>query len=109
MKNDTKNPGNKLSMGYGFIQFVKQAAADKALKTLQHSMLDAHSIELKRSNRTLQWVFQTWLLQKRAWNARIILDPFLGQIPGFVLLDPGVLYSISVHKNLKFSTNVWKK
>jgi multiple RNA-binding domain-containing protein 1 len=54
MKNDVKNPGNKLSMGYGFIQFVKREAADKALKTLQQSMLDAHAIELKRSNRTLQ-------------------------------------------------------
>jgi len=41
-------------MGYGFIQFVRKQAADKALKTLQQSMLDGHAIELKRSNRTLQ-------------------------------------------------------
>lgn len=54
MKNDVKNPGKQLSMGYGFVQFVKKEAADKALKTLQQSMLDAHAVELKRSNRNLQ-------------------------------------------------------
>ncbi|KAF4528765.1 hypothetical protein B566_EDAN016952 [Ephemera danica] len=53
-KKDTRNPGQTLSMGYGFVQFQAKSSADKALKTLQHSMLDDHAIELKRSNRTLQ-------------------------------------------------------
>ncbi|XP_065353915.1 probable RNA-binding protein 19 [Cloeon dipterum] len=53
-KNDTKNVGKTLSMGYGFVQFLRKSCADKALKTLQHSMLDEHAIELKRSNRSLQ-------------------------------------------------------
>lgn len=43
-------------MGYGFIQFYKQKSLNDALKTKQFSMLDGHSIELKRSNRTLQLV-----------------------------------------------------
>ena len=50
-KKDMKNPGNVLSMGYGFVQFKKAASANEALKTLQHTLLDGHSIELKRSNR----------------------------------------------------------
>ncbi|XP_059480054.1 probable RNA-binding protein 19 [Neocloeon triangulifer] len=53
-KKDTKNAGKMLSMGYGFIQYIKKSDTDKALKTLQHSMLDNHAIELKRSNRTAQ-------------------------------------------------------
>nr|CAD7403642.1 unnamed protein product [Timema cristinae] len=51
---DPKKPGELLSMGYGFIQFKKKASADKALKTLQQSVLEGFSVELKRSNRTLQ-------------------------------------------------------
>ncbi len=50
-KRDPKNPGGLLSMGYGFVQFKKASTANEALKTLQHKMLDNHSIELKRSNR----------------------------------------------------------
>lgn len=41
-------------MGYGFIRFMLKASADKALKTLQQSVLDEKSLELKRSERTLQ-------------------------------------------------------
>ncbi len=51
-KKDSKRPGELLSMGYGFVQFQDAAAADKALKTLQHKMVDSHCLELKRSNRT---------------------------------------------------------
>ena len=50
-KKDMKNPGQMLSMGYGFVQFKKAAFANEALKTMQHKMIDGHSIELKRSNR----------------------------------------------------------
>ena len=51
-KKDPKNPGKTLSMGYGFIQFKKSSSANTALKTLQHSVLEGHALELKRSNRT---------------------------------------------------------
>ena len=48
-----KMSGDKhLSMGYGFIQFVYQKSAQKALKQMQHSVLDGHTLELKISNRT---------------------------------------------------------
>jgi multiple RNA-binding domain-containing protein 1 len=40
-------------MGYGFVQFMKAASVDKALKVLQHKMLDGHCLELKRSNRAM--------------------------------------------------------
>ncbi|XP_001949363.1 probable RNA-binding protein 19 isoform X1 [Acyrthosiphon pisum] len=53
-KKDPNLPGKFLSMGYGFIQFYRQKSVNEALKTKQLSMLDNHSIELKRSNRTLQ-------------------------------------------------------
>lgn len=51
-KRDPRNPGQKLSMGYGFVEFADTEGADKALKTLQFSSLEGHTIELKRSNRT---------------------------------------------------------
>ncbi|XP_021914789.1 probable RNA-binding protein 19 isoform X2 [Zootermopsis nevadensis] len=54
MKKDPKNPGQLLSLGYGFIQFKKRAGTEKALKTLQQSVLNEHAIELKRSNRTMK-------------------------------------------------------
>ena len=38
-------------MGYGFVQFMKAASVDKALKLLQHKLLQGHCLELKRSNR----------------------------------------------------------
>ncbi|XP_064648484.1 probable RNA-binding protein 19 [Lineus longissimus] len=53
-KKDMKNPGQMLSMGYGFVQFRTHAAASKALKELQHSELDGHTLELKVSNRQTQ-------------------------------------------------------
>lgn len=55
-RKDISHPGQLLSMGYGFIQFYRQKSLNEALKTKQFSMLDDHSIELKRSNRTLQLV-----------------------------------------------------
>ncbi|KAL1478157.1 hypothetical protein MTO96_035176, partial [Rhipicephalus appendiculatus] len=50
-KKDTKNPGQLLSMGYGFVQFKERKAAKQALKQLQHSKLDGHALELKLSTR----------------------------------------------------------
>ena len=46
--------GDKLSMGFGFITYWAKASADRALKELQHSRLDTHSLELKRSNRAAE-------------------------------------------------------
>merc|ERR1712012_709264 len=40
-----------LSMGYGFVTYVLKSSAEKALKTLQHSRLADHCLELKRSTR----------------------------------------------------------
>ena len=51
-KRDPKNPGNSLSMGYGFVQFIEKEMAQTALKELQHSSLDNHNLELKVSERT---------------------------------------------------------
>lgn len=51
-KKDPKNPNSKLSMGYGFVEFSSKDSADAALRDLQFSKLDNHTLELKRSNRT---------------------------------------------------------
>lgn len=51
MKKDPHNPGQRLSMGYGFVQFYSKNATEKALKNLQLSTLDGKNIELKRSER----------------------------------------------------------
>jgi multiple RNA-binding domain-containing protein 1 len=56
-KKDLKNPGQLISLGYGFIQFKKRTSTEKALKTLQRSVLNEHAIELKRSNRTIKYVY----------------------------------------------------
>lgn len=50
-KKDPKNPGQYLSMGYGFVQFLSKKSTVTALKELQNSTLDGHVIELKRSSR----------------------------------------------------------
>lgn len=47
-----KNPGQMLSMGYGFVEFKTQDGAKKTVESMQHSELDGHSLELKISNRT---------------------------------------------------------
>ncbi|CAH1372547.1 unnamed protein product [Tenebrio molitor] len=52
-KKDSNDPNKRLSMGYGFVRFLYKSSADKALKTLQQSVLDGKSLELKRSERTL--------------------------------------------------------
>ncbi|CAC5419503.1 MRD1 [Mytilus coruscus] len=50
-KKDMKNPGKFLSMGYGFVEYMKKQSAEKAMKTLQHTDLDGHQLELKISNK----------------------------------------------------------
>lgn len=56
-KPNPKVPGERLSQGFGFVQFHKRTSADDALKYLQYSDLDGHKIEIKRSHRTLKFVF----------------------------------------------------
>ena len=53
VKKDTRT-GETLSMGFGFVTFWTKAAADRALKELQHSRLDDYSLELKRSSRAAE-------------------------------------------------------
>lgn len=54
MKKDPENPRNKISLGYGFIQFTHKKSAEKALKEMQTTIIDGNTVELKRSDRTLQ-------------------------------------------------------
>lgn len=53
-KKDPENPQNKISLGYGFIQFKRKATTDKALKSMQFTKMDGNKVELKRSDRTLK-------------------------------------------------------
>jgi len=53
IKKDLKS-GDKLSMGFGFVTYWRKSSADQALKSLQHSRLDSHALELKRSNRAAE-------------------------------------------------------
>ncbi|XP_058794674.1 probable RNA-binding protein 19 [Phymastichus coffea] len=54
MKKDPKDPANKLSMGYGFVRYKFKSDMERALKQLQTSTLDGKTLDLKRSERTLQ-------------------------------------------------------
>jgi multiple RNA-binding domain-containing protein 1 len=53
-KKDPKRPGENLSQGFGFVQFYRAKNASKAITTLNQSMLQNHTLELKMSSRTLQ-------------------------------------------------------
>ncbi|RIB05965.1 hypothetical protein C2G38_2218230 [Gigaspora rosea] len=56
MKNDPKNSGKKLSMGFGFVEYDNMKNAKNALKAMQGYMLDGHSLQLKFSNHGLDMV-----------------------------------------------------
>ena len=50
----TKAKGDaKLSMGFGFLEFASSAHAHDALSTLNHSVLDGHTLEIKPSDKRL--------------------------------------------------------
>ncbi|XP_035700850.1 probable RNA-binding protein 19 isoform X2 [Folsomia candida] len=53
-RKDPKSPDQLLSQGFGFVQFYRAKDAAKALTTLNQSMLQNHSLEIKMSSRTLQ-------------------------------------------------------
>jgi multiple RNA-binding domain-containing protein 1 len=48
-RGNSDNP-HMFSMGYGFVEFGAQDAAQKALETLQGAVLDGHKLELKPSS-----------------------------------------------------------
>ncbi|OXG90689.1 multiple RNA-binding domain-containing protein 1 [Cryptococcus neoformans A2-102-5] len=54
MKPDPKRPGEKLSMGYGFVGFKTKEAATKALKALEGFEIDGKSLEVKFAQRGLE-------------------------------------------------------
>ena len=54
MKNDPKNPGKKLSMGFGFVEFQNADSAKRAIDSMQNVLLDGHSLQLKLSNSNQQ-------------------------------------------------------
>uniref|UniRef100_UPI00398EA1C6 probable RNA-binding protein 19 isoform X2 n=1 Tax=Pristiophorus japonicus TaxID=55135 RepID=UPI00398EA1C6 len=56
--------GSLLSMGYGFVEYAKPENANKALKLLQHCMVDDHQLELKISDRATKSVNPARKLQK---------------------------------------------
>ncbi|XP_051888298.1 probable RNA-binding protein 19 [Pristis pectinata] len=56
--------GSLQSMGYGFVEYAKPDYANKALKLLQHTMLDDHQLELKISDRATKSVTPARKLQK---------------------------------------------
>lgn len=49
-KRNPKDPATPLSMGYGFVEYESQASAAEAVKQLQHSNLEGHTLELKISH-----------------------------------------------------------
>lgn len=61
MKKDPDNPQNRISLGYGFIQFKRKAVAERALSTMQFTTIEGNKVELKRSDRILQYGFLIWL------------------------------------------------
>lgn len=54
MKKDPYNPKEKISLGYGFLQFKKKASADKALREMAFTCIEGNQVELKKSDRILK-------------------------------------------------------
>lgn len=54
IKKDPENAQNRISLGYGFIQFKRKSVAEKALSTMQFTVIEGNNVELKRSDRMLQ-------------------------------------------------------
>lgn len=54
MKKHPDNPKNRISLGYGFIQFKQKASLEKALRTMPVTHIEGNAVELKRSDRTLR-------------------------------------------------------
>ena len=54
MKPDPKNPGSKLSMGYGFVGFKDVEGAKRALKSMQGYVLDGHSLSVRLAGRGVE-------------------------------------------------------
>ncbi|KAK2872110.1 hypothetical protein FQN49_002553 [Arthroderma sp. PD_2] len=48
---DPKKPGERLSMGFGFVEFKSRAQAEAALKTLNGYKLDQHELVIKPSHK----------------------------------------------------------
>lgn len=44
------------SQGYGFVQFLKRADAQKALREMNESTLEDHKLQIKLSEKTLVYV-----------------------------------------------------
>ncbi|KAJ1789906.1 Multiple RNA-binding domain-containing protein 1 [Coemansia sp. RSA 2167] len=53
-KNDTKNEGKVLSMGFGFVEYKTPAYAQQALDSFQGIEVDGHSLSIKMSDRVGQ-------------------------------------------------------
>ncbi|KAK9465420.1 hypothetical protein V1512DRAFT_277415 [Lipomyces arxii] len=51
MKRDTKNQGQWLSMGFGFVEFKNKESADMARRAMADFVLDGHKLEIKLSSR----------------------------------------------------------
>lgn len=50
-KLDPKKPGQVLSMGFGFVHFRSKAQGDAALKVMDGSVLDGHTLAVKASHK----------------------------------------------------------
>ncbi|GBB91356.1 hypothetical protein RclHR1_01860010 [Rhizophagus clarus] len=73
MKNDPKNPGKKLSMGFGFIEYDNIKNAKNALKVMQNYELDGHALQLKFSNREVDVVQQKRKENENQESTKIIV------------------------------------
>ncbi|KAG4305153.1 hypothetical protein PORY_001323 [Pneumocystis oryctolagi] len=52
MKPDPKRPGNKLSMGFGFVEFRTRSQALQAMCVMKNYVLDGHVLQIKESEKS---------------------------------------------------------
>ncbi|KAF3695836.1 putative RNA-binding protein 19 RNA-binding motif protein 19 [Channa argus] len=68
--------GKLLSMGYGFLQYQTAEGAQKALRQLQHCIVDDHQLELRiseRATRTTQVLHKKKQVEKKQRGSKILV------------------------------------
>ncbi|KAG5438593.1 hypothetical protein PCANB_002699 [Pneumocystis canis] len=75
-KPDLKRPGNKLSMGFGFVEFRTRSQALSAMHVMKDYVLDGHVLQIKESHKSCGFSENNDMLNKNVCKIIIKNLPF---------------------------------
>ncbi|QSL66617.1 hypothetical protein MERGE_000999 [Pneumocystis wakefieldiae] len=64
-KSDPKRPGNKLSMGFGFVEFKSRYHALLAMRVMKGYVLDGHALQIKESEKNVNFSLKDKISQNK--------------------------------------------